>query len=126
MSHQEDGFSAAELLVALFIGAVLILAAYQLFSVVTGDGAASRQRAVASNLAYQNLRVNTARVGLTCTARTTTPAPPTGTGLINPSISVQSTCPFGTSSAITKVQVTVRYGSPQLGVTHAMYATKNN
>lgn len=122
---RENGFSAAELLVTLFIGAVLILAAYQLFSVVTNDSGAAKQRAVASNLAYQNLRLYAARVGITCSTSTASPTPPNNTGLVSPSISVQNSCPYGTSSPLTKVQVTVRYGNPQEGVVHAMYATKN-
>lgn len=54
--QNEDGFSAIELLVTLFIAVAFLGTAYQLYTVVIRDSADARFRARASNIAYAELR----------------------------------------------------------------------
>lgn len=125
----QDGFSAPELLITLFIGAAFIGAAYQLYGIIIRDSASSRQQAMASDLANQTLRqkMNDGTLVLaTCKASSTTPSI-ANPGLPTPfSVAVKVDCPYGTSgqsAAISRVTVTVNYGSN--GVTHAAYAAQN-
>lgn len=125
MSHSnEAGFSAAELLITLFIGVAFIIAGYQLYSVVINDSAEVRLHSTANNIAYHHLRVASANVDPTCSTSgpTTTTItddylPPTS------QLTITRTCPFGTSSAISKVVTRVTYGSEE--VSHAAYAVYN-
>lgn len=119
----EAGFTAVELLITLFIAAAFIGTAYQLYSIVIDDSGSARTRAQASNIAYTALRRYAPDATNPCSAITAAPPPtiPANSGLSSPSISVTYSCPYGTSSATTKVQVSVKYGSPQQEVVHALY-----
>ena len=122
----QQGFSVPELLLTLFIGAAFIATAYQLYGLIVRDGAASRQQAMASDLAKQILQKNTNDNNVvlsSCAASSTTPST-TNPGLPTPfSVSVAVTCPYGTSSSISLVTVTVNYA--KTGVTHASYASQD-
>jgi len=120
----QAGFSAVELLITLFIGVAFIATGYQLYSVITSNGAEVRLRATASNVAYQNLQRYVNLSTNPCVATNSpspTPTIPSGSGLPSASISVSMSCPYGTTIAITKVSVSVKYGSPQQEVVHATY-----
>jgi len=126
-NNPQAGFSAVELLIALFVAAAFIATGYQLYSIIVKNGAEVRNRSVASNIAYDNLRryVPTDN-GTTCVATSTpspTPTIPAGTGLTSPSITVTLSCPYGAAVTITKVEVSVKYGTPQQEVVHAIYNT---
>lgn len=120
---KQSGFSAVELLITLFIAAAFIGTGYQLFSVVTQNGESARQKAKASNIAYDNLRRYSPQATNPCTAVTPSPSPsiPSDSGLPNASISVSITCPYGTSVGLTKVTATVTYGNPQESVVHVLF-----
>lgn len=123
----EAGFSAAELLITLFIGAAFIGGAYQLYSIAIGDSGANRTQAIASNLAYTTMRSRSSQISnstSTCTASTATPTPPAGISLPPPvTVTVAITCPYTTSSSVSEVSVTVSYGNPIKKITHSVYAS---
>jgi len=118
----QQGFSAVELLITLFVAATFIATGYQLYSIIIKDGGDVRQRAKASNIAYENMRRYSAQATSPCTAVTPSPAPsiPANSGLESPSITVTISCPYGTGSPVSKVEAVVRYGAPQQEVAHAV------
>jgi Tfp pilus assembly protein PilV len=132
----QSGFSAVELLITLFIGVAFIATGYQLYSAILGDGGAARSRAIASNLAYENLREqagNTTPPACSTTATTTSITPPASSGLDNPTITATISAPQGCNGGswtgtLMLVQVVVQYGpatpSPRPKVTHALYVNK--
>lgn len=123
---RQAGFSAVELLITLFIATTFIAGGYQLYSVVIQGGGEVRQRAKASNIAYDNLRRYVLQVTEPCSTATPTPTPsiPANSGLTNPTIEVTITCPYGTTSNVSRVSAIVRYGNPQQEASHALLATK--
>lgn len=125
--HSEQGFSAIELLITLFVAATFLATGYQLYVVVIESGGQARMRAIASNIAYDKLRFHAAQATDPCTAVTPTPTPtiPSGSGLgSGATISVTITCPFG-STHTSRITATVNYGSPQQGVSHVIYTSPN-
>lgn len=123
-NRSQTGFSAVELLITLFIAVAFIGTGYQLYSIIINDGGAARMRARASNIAYDNLRRYTPQATNPCSVFTPTPTPtiPANT-LANATITVTVSCPYTTAVSVTKVQVSVRYGSPQQEVVHALFVT---
>lgn len=119
----QAGFSAVELLITLFIATVFVFTGYQLYSVVLKNGSEANQRAIASTIAYDNLRRYIPQATNPCTTVTPNPTPtiPANSGLPSPSITVTIDCPYGTSDGTARVQVSVRYATPQQEVVHAAY-----
>ncbi|HEU0266827.1 MAG TPA: hypothetical protein VFQ70_04320 [Candidatus Saccharimonadaceae bacterium] len=126
VENRAHGFTTAELLISIFVGAAFILTGYQLYGIIAGNSSTTQQQAAASNLAYADLQVAAGQVSATCTVPSPNPstAPvPSGTALPPGStVSTTMSCPFGTTSSISEVTVTVNYGTSQ--VTHALYTTK--
>lgn len=125
--QDQAGFSAIELLITLFIAAAFIAAGYQLYSIIISNGGEARQETAANNVAYEALRRYAADVPPKC-IEDKQPAPeptiPEDSGLpANANIDVEYSCPYGTSSTISKVTVTLMFGTPQKEVTHAVYAS---
>lgn len=123
----QSGFSAIELLITLFIAATFIAAGYQLYSVITKNSSEARRQARASNIAYDYLRRYQPLATAQCTNVAPTPAPtlPSNSNLPSPaSITASITCPYGLGASITKVNVSVTYGNPQVEVVHAIFVTK--
>lgn len=122
---QQEGFSAVELLITLFIAVAFITTGYQLYSIVINDGGEVRARTRASNIAYDNLRRYIPQTTDPCSVFTPTPAAtiPANSGLQNATINVVVSCPYGSTVGmnITKIQVTVQWGSPQKEVVHAIF-----
>ena len=123
---KQEGFSAVELLITLFIAATFIAAGYQLFSVITKVSSEARQQAKASNVAYDYLRRYSEQAVNPCAVVAPSPAPtiPSGTNLVSASISASITCPYGLGTPIAKVEVTITYGNPQTEVKHAVFLNK--
>lgn len=119
----QSGFSAVELLISLFIAVAFVGAGYQLYGVVIRDGSDAKLRARANDIAYDRLRIYSTQITSMCTAVPLTPTLPTPSNLPNATISASITCPYG-SDPISKVSVTVSYGTPQQGVTHASFVKK--
>lgn len=123
ISNTERGFSAVELMVAIFVGAAFILTGYQLYGIIAVNGSSAQEQTIASNLAYTDLRIAAGQVGSTCQTSSTSPSIPPGTALPSGStVAVSTSCPYGTTSKVSEVSVTVNYGTNK--VTHGIYATQ--
>jgi hypothetical protein len=133
---KESGFSAVELLITLFIAVAFIAAGYQLYSAVIGDGGLARSRAIASNIAYENLRevagnTNPSPCQPPPATIISSPAMPPNSNLDNPVISAVISAPNGCGASDWKntvmlVQITITYGptSNRQQVMHAIYVNK--
>lgn len=124
--RQQQGFTAVELLVSIIVGVVFFITVGQLYSVVVNDAADSRNRANASSLAYSQARAvyrqqstgictaSSASVGLSSTGL---PGTVTRTTVVD--------CPFNTAgnypTTLSRITVTISYGSPQETVRHVLY-----
>lgn len=117
----QAGFSAVELLISLFIAVAFIGAGYQLYAIIIKDGGEADRRSKANIIAYDNLRTYSAKTTNPCTDFTPTPTPtiPANT-IAGATIVVDISCPYGVGDPISKTTVTVRYGSPQIEVIHAI------
>ncbi|MDB5187271.1 MAG: hypothetical protein JWM07_743 [Candidatus Saccharibacteria bacterium] len=123
MSKQntQSGFSAIELLISLFIAVAFVSAGYQLYAVILKDGSEAKLRATANDIAYERLRAYSAQATNPCTTITPTATLPTPSGLPpGTTIAASITCPYG-SNPVSKIAVTILYGTPQKEVTHATY-----
>ena len=116
----QQGFSAVELLITLFVAVAFLVAGYQLYFVVIKDSGNTRAQARATNTAYNFLRQYSATVTAPCSpGNPLNNSPQTVSGLTNVQVSVAITCPYsassGTNSAvnISRVDVTVAYNSGQ-------------
>lgn len=113
-----QGFSAVELLITLFIASVFIIAGYQLWIQVVRAGTESDQLARASNVSYDYLRKN---ISSACPTSTTQPI--TIDGLSNTNVAITVTCPYTSIPALSslrKIKSTVTYGSPEKEVSHVV------
>lgn len=126
-TDRQAGFTAIELLISLFIAVAFIGAGYQLYAVIVKDGGDARMRARANDIAYDKLRAYTPQATNPCSVVTASPTPtiaaPTGLPP-NATISVTFSCPYGLSDPLTKITVTVLYGTPQQEVTHALFVSQ--
>lgn len=128
-AHRQSGFSAVELLVTLFIAAAFLLAGYQLYTAIIRDSGANRQRARASNVAYDYLRQYAANAPSTCPAspqtvisnQAVTPAPD---GLTNVRATVTYECAQSGLPNLIEVTTVIAYGSGSDTVTHVIYTSK--
>lgn len=125
----EDGFSAAELLITLFIASLFLIAGYQLYSYVLQDGQEASQMSKASNIAYQYLRSTAADdtyVQSPCSTTTQPGSQPlsSNTGLNGASVNVVISCPYSSAplNQTSLLTATVTYNSPsgQETVRHAI------
>ena len=116
------GFTAIEALITLMVASVFLFAFYQLYSVVINDAGASRNRAKASNAAYEQVRkagyqtsrpcVAVASSNVSISSDLSLPAPATMTSAID--------CPYR-ASGVSRITVTVTYGSPQETIKHVVF-----
>lgn len=122
MSHPrsyEHGFSTVELLISLFIAAAFIVTGFQLFSIITKDSGEARMRAVALNVANDELqRLRDTGGYIACPSSSTVTNPLTT--LPQATIKTDMVCPYENSSSIRRITVTVAYGSPQKEVKAAL------
>lgn len=126
----EQGFSAIELLITLFVAAAFLATGYQLYYTVIESSGQTRLRAIANNIAYDKLRFYAAKATNPCTAitnATLAPTIPANSGLGSPTITAALTCPFGTSSTVTQVDIQIGYGpaSNRENTRHVIYTTPN-
>jgi prepilin-type N-terminal cleavage/methylation domain-containing protein len=121
-NRKQEGFTAVELLVTLFVAAAFLIAGYQLFSLVIRDGGQARSESRAGNIAYDYLRRYTASLTNPCIAQTPlTDSPITITGLVDVRVSVAISCPIDTTPSLSKVTATVTYNNPVQTVSYATY-----
>ncbi len=108
----ELGFTAVELLVTLFVAAAFLLAGYQLFNAVIADGGRTRARTTVANTAYGYLQQYASGATNPCTA--STPASNvnlTITDIAGPVLNATISCPLGTSSSLSRIDVTITYNN---------------
>lgn len=122
----QSGFSTVELLITLFIAVAFVTTGYQLYTLVISDSGSSRLQSRADNAAYNLLRQYSSQATKPCSVVTPTPTPAISPSdnLPNASVTVTFSCPYGTSSAISKIEVTLLYNTPQKEIVHALYVTK--
>jgi len=121
--NQKSGFSAVELLITLFIAAAFLISGYQLYAVVIKDGGETRTQSTAGNVAADYLQRNKSLPQNPCVPSISTPLVNSNTisGLSNVTVTVSISCPYASTTSISKIQVTVQYGSPQQTITNATY-----
>ncbi len=139
----QDGYTVVELLVVILISTAFILTISQAIGAIGTSAAESTRMNVASNLAYNNLRLyaNGQKPNwFTCNASTDIKTYPGAAGqiLIEETITypslpspvvqkVVASAPFGCGSSgggmPVRVQSTVTYGSPGKTMVHATYVS---
>jgi len=124
-NQKQLGFTAIELLITLFVAAVFLASGYQLYILVVRDSGETSTQSKAGNVAYDYLQQYKAKATNPCT---TTPSlattPKTITGLSNVTVAVDVTCPYASTTSVSKITVTVKYNTPQKTVVDATYVTK--
>ncbi len=120
--RKEEGFTAVELLVTLFVAAAFLIAGYQLFSLVIRDGGQTRSESRAGNIAYDYLRRYTGSATNPCTAQTPlTNSPVDIPGLVDSRVTVVIECPIDSTPSLSKLTATVSYNNPVQSVTFSTY-----
>ena len=125
-STSSAGFTAVELLVTLFVAAAFLLAGYQLFNAVIADGGRTRARTTVSNVAYGYLQQYASGATNPCT--TSTPASNvsiTIADIATPLLTATISCPLGTSSTLSRVDVTITYNNGADTISQARYIDKS-
>lgn len=123
----QSGFSAVELMVTLFVAVVFLAAGHQMYNAIVQDSGETRQRARASNIAYDYLHRYADNIPAVCATATpvnNTAVTPDPEGLTNVRVTVAYSCPQSTLANLTRVQVKVSYGSESQEVVHAMYTSQ--
>lgn len=115
MSRRIQGFTAVELLIAMVVGSLLFMSAYQLYVNVLHQSQDATARAQASNAAYDLLRQyqeDPYWAFTPCFADTDDPAMPSYVQLQGASAHVDITCPYKPGSPnLSKLTVTITYTS---------------
>lgn len=122
-----EGFSAVELLVTLFIGALFLLGGYQIWAFAQRSGAEADDFSRASSAAYEYLQKSSS--DMTCTGTAASPTliqnnvAITVSGLNSPRLTVSQVCPIVTGTTTAKVTSTVSYtvAGTTRSVSHATY-----
>ncbi len=123
----KEGFSAIELLITLFIAAAFLMTGYQIYNFALKDGGQSRGQSQAANIASEYLERYKYTATNPCTEQTPLAnSPITVTGLSNVAVSVVMSCPYESATNISKVSVTISYGSGanQKTIKTASYVSK--
>ena len=121
-NQKKSGFSAVELLITLFIAAAFLISGYQLYAVVIKDGGEARMQSSASNVATDYLQRYKSSATNPCTTSTPlTDSSITVPGLSNVTVSVAITCPYSSTTSVSKILVTIKYGTPQKTISNATY-----
>jgi len=124
--HSSNGFSAVELLITLFVAAAFLTSGYQLYAIVIKDGGKAHAQASASNTVYDYVQRYKTVATNPCTAQTPlTNSSITASGLFKPTMTVAISCPYGTTSPVSKVLVTINYDDPKQTVTNAIFVNQS-
>jgi len=123
----QDGFTAVELLITLFVAAAFLIAGYQLFNAVLKDGGATRAESRAGNIAYDYLRRYSNSATNPCTTQSPLiNQPVTVSDISDVSISIAITCPQPDETpTLSKVEATIAYGNPSESLKFATYVDKS-
>ena len=125
INNNQSGFTAVELLITLFIAAAFLMSGYQLFNLVIKDSGETRAQLKASNAAYEYLQRYKTSATNPCTVVAGLPTDQASEIDVMPgaTVSISITCPYGTTSTVSKVMATIKYGNPQKIVSNATYVT---
>lgn len=122
----QSGFTAVEVLVTLIIAFLLVGGSYQAYNVVVSNSSEANDRSIASNLAYNTLRAQAAKVSATCNPQTiyhSIPGTTTLPGTV--SMTTRHTCPYSPGNqTLTLVTTTLTYDSGGKEVKHAIITTQ--
>lgn len=125
MKKNLKAFTIAELLVTLFIAVIFVTAGYQLFTAVIADSGNARAEARAANVANDYLRRYADTVSKPCAASNPlTDSSITVDYISSVLVSVAITCPYASTTSVSKVTVTVKYNTPQAQVIYATLVNK--
>lgn len=122
----QEGFTAVELLITLFVAAAFLVAGYQLFNVVINDGGDTRAESRASNVSYDYLRRYSNAATNPCSDQSPVSDQVISvTDLTDVKVSIAITCPQSDAPALSKVESIITYGSPSNIVRYATYVDKS-
>ena len=133
----QQGFTTVELVVTLFVAAMMVASGYQLYNAVTNRSANSRMMAEASNIGYEALRklgsASTTSTLCTASSHPTQTVTPASLGISQtrlPNLGIEiSRCrpltsePIAIRNKVLRATVKVTYGEPTREVVHATYVT---
>lgn len=133
ITSSSAGFSAIELLVTLFVASALVLAFYQLFTVIDEGNVSAQHAAIASDLASSNLAKYPSIASFASTGRTCSNTSGSAYSLVNTTgnydglpgnVAQQVTVIFPkgcTNEDLAKIESTVTYGPNNKKVVQATY-----
>lgn len=125
--HHQSGFSAVELLITLFVAVAFLATGYQLYYAVLESSGQTRMRAMAHNIASDYIRFQATQVPTTCTGAALVSPPIDFSTGVQGIITSSNTCPYGTGSSITRIDVSIQFkatpGSESEVIKHAIYAS---
>lgn len=117
MSQTNQGFSVVELLVAIVIAVMILMAGSQVYSVALGNSGTAQRRAKASNVAYDLMRQAQQTAPAPCpysTPNTTVVTLPDPTALPGATASQTISCPYAsTNPNLSLITITVNYNNPE-------------
>jgi hypothetical protein len=112
-------------LVTLFIAAAFLTSGYQLFNAIIRDSGKTRAQSNASNTAYNYLQIYKKDATSPCSVKSlSNNSQITVASLSNVRLSASISCPYGTTSTLSKIQVTITYNNPKQTVSQAIYVKK--
>lgn len=125
MSHEnQKGFTVVELLITLFVAAAFLVSGYQLYNLIVKDSGQARADSRASSVAYDYMRRYSANVTSPCTViNPLSNSSISVSGLSAVTISVGISCPYTAVTTVSKVDVLIRYNSPQQTQEYATYVS---
>jgi Tfp pilus assembly protein PilE len=123
-TNKTSGFTVVELLLTLFIAAAFLMSGYQLYSLIIKNGSNIRFQSIASNVANDYLDRYKQNITLACTPLTLLDNQPiTVDKLTDVTITISITCPYASTTSISKITSVVKYGTPQQTVGNSTYST---
>jgi hypothetical protein len=125
--NKQFGFSAVELLITLFVAAMFLVTGYQLYNAVIKDDGQTRAKNIANNLAREYVDKYKSSATNPCTQQTPlNNSSVTIANLSNVTITVAITCPYASTTTLSKILSTINYGSGNNSgiANYATYVTK--
>ena len=123
-----SGFTAIELLVTLFVAALALATGYQLYAAVINQDSKTRLEAEAGLIAHSEIKKYNSSATAPCAPQTitsdsTVTISETSAGSVTGKLTVLLDCPNTTLPNLSRITVTITYGSPMQTVRHASYIT---
>lgn len=123
--QKQAGFSVVELLLTLFVAGAFLIAGYQLYATIITNSSNNQIQSSASVIADEYLQKYKAKATKPCTAQTILSSQAVESdNLTDVTVSVSITCPYGTSSSVSKITSTVAYNTPQQTFTTATFVNR--